>query len=379
MKVLQIAVGINGGGVGAVLLNYYKHMNRDNVQFDIIIDDIPSVKNGSLLENEFKALGCNIFRVTPKSVSLKQNISDVCRIIKNGNYDVLHSNMEEWSALYCIIAKKYGIKTRIAHAHLAHVKTSFIKTCYNKVLRIALRHYATDFFACSIDAGRYLFGEKIIKKPVFRVLPNAINLEKYVFNPRTRKRVRDNFYLSDSTFTVGFVGRLYYQKNPERMLRIFKEITLQHSDSRLIIVGDYKSYSGYSGLVDYIKQNNLIDKVTFTGLRTDVADIMQGFDAFVLPSRYEGLGIVYVEAQAAGLMTFATKRVVPHEVKCCDLMHFIDSEKSDECWADEILKYSLDYQRNDTSKQVANAGYEIKIESAKLEKFYLEHICLQEK
>ena len=107
MKVLQIAVGLNGGGVGAVLLNYYKNMNHDNIRFDIVIDDVESVRNGSLLENDFKAMSCNIFRVTPKSVSLKENIRQVSEIIKNGNYDILHSNMEEWSGLYCRIGKKY--------------------------------------------------------------------------------------------------------------------------------------------------------------------------------------------------------------------------------------------------------------------------------
>lgn len=373
MKVLQIAVGINGGGVGAVLLNYYKNMNHDNIRFDIVIDDVESVRNGSLLENDFKAMGCNIFRVTPKSVSLKENIRQVSEIIKNGNYDILHSNMEEWSALYCRIGKKYGIKTRIAHAHLAYVKRSFIKSSYYNVLRIALRHYTTDFFACSKDAGKYLFGDRIIRKPVFRVMPNAINVKNYTFNEEIRRKIRNEFSLSDSTFTVGFVGRLYYQKNPERLLRIFREITAMHPDSKLIIVGDYKSYSGYGGLVEYINANNLSDKVLFTGLRTDVADVMQGFDAFVLPSRYEGLGIVYVEAQASGLMTFATDKVVPAEVKCCELLHFIDGGKSDKYWADEVLKYSLDYKRQDKSQQVTDAGYEIKIEAEKLEKFYLEH------
>mgnify|MGYP000163058869 FL=1 len=100
MRVLQIAVGINGGGVGAVLLNYYSHMDHNDVKFDIVIDDLPSVKNGSLNEATFKQMGCNIFRVTPKSVNLRENIRQVSEIMKNGNYDVLHSNMEELSLIH---------------------------------------------------------------------------------------------------------------------------------------------------------------------------------------------------------------------------------------------------------------------------------------
>lgn len=373
MKVLQITVGINGGGVGAVLLNYCKNMNHENVQTDIIIDDIESVKNGSLLEEEFKNLGCNIFRVTPKSVSLRENIQQVSEIIKNGNYNVIHSNMEEWSALYCYLGKKYGIKTRIAHAHLAYVKSGFIKSVYNKILRVALKHYATDFFACSMDAGRYLFGKSIVNKSNFRVLSNAIEVEKYVYNEKIRKKTRQEFSIDDTTFVVGFVGRLYYQKNPERMLRIFNEINSIHANSMLVVVGDYKSYAGYDELLDYIEKNSLQNKVIFTGLRTDVNALMQGFDAFVLPSRYEGLGIVYVEAQSASLMTFATNKVVPAEVKCCELLHFIDSEKTDKEWAEQILKYSLDYTRYDTSQKIKDSDYEIKTEAEKLEEFYITH------
>ena len=167
MKVLQIAVGINGGGVGAVLLNFYTHMNHNDVKFDIIIDDLPSVKNGSLNEDAFKKMGCNIFRVTPKSQNMSENIRQVSEIMKNGNYDILHSNMEEWSALYCKLGKKYGIKTRIAHAHLAYVNNpSFVKRMYNSVLKVGLRRYATDFLlAVRMQAGIFSV-TKFLKKTI---------------------------------------------------------------------------------------------------------------------------------------------------------------------------------------------------------------------
>lgn len=371
IKVLQIAVGINGGGVGAVLLNYYRHMNHNKIHFDIIIDDIDSVKNGSLLEDEFKAMGCNIFRVTPKSLNLKKNIREVSDIMEKGNYDILHSNMEEWSALYCMLGKKYGIKTRISHAHLAFVKKSLFKNIYNRFLKIGLKCFSTDFFACSKDAGKYLFGNNIINKSNFRVVYNAIDTKSFVFNQSVRQAKRSELKIEDNEFVVGFIGRLSFQKNPERMLRIFNEICKIHNESKLIVVGDYSSYPSYSDLTAYIKNHNLNSKIKFIGLRTDIPEIMQAFDAFVLPSRYEGLGIVYVEAQAAGLMTFGTAKVVPEEVNCCKLMHFIDSEESDSYWASEIVRHSLNYERTDTSRQIAGSDFEITEESKKLENFYL--------
>lgn len=373
IKVLQIAVGINGGGVGAVLLNYYKYMDHNKIHFDIIIDDIDSVKNGSLLENEFKSMGCNIFRVTPKSVDLKKNIKEVSDIMKKGSYDILHANMEEWSALYCMLGKKYGIKTRISHAHLAFVNKSLIKKMYNRILKIGLKHYSTDFFACSKDAGKYLFGNNILSKPNFRVVYNAIDTKSFIFDEAVRKSKRMELNIEENEFVIGFIGRLSFQKNPERMLRIFNEVCKIQNNSRLIVVGDYSSYPSYSDLTDYIAKHNLKDKVDFIGLRNDIPEVMQAFDAFVLPSRYEGLGIVYVEAQAAGLMTFGTDKVVPEEVNCCELMHFIGSEKSDAYWAEEIVRNSLDYVRTDTSELIAGSNFEITEESKKLENFYLSH------
>lgn len=163
--------------------------------------------------------------------------------------------------------QKYGIKTRIAHAHLAYVNNpSFVKRMYNSVLKVGLRRYATDFFACSKDAGRYLFGDKILEKSNFRVLPNAIDTKSYSYNPSTRKRIRNEFGIADTTFAVGFVGRLYYQKNPERMLSIFNEICKLHPDSHLVIVGDYKSYAKFDGLKNMPKRTDFPIKLPIRDL-----------------------------------------------------------------------------------------------------------------
>ena len=329
------------------------------------------LKTAVLTRTHLKKWAVIFFVLLPNRKNLSENIRQVSEIMKNGNYDILHSNMEEWSALYCKLGKKYGIKTRIAHAHLAYVNNpSFVKRMYNSVLKVGLRRYATDFFACSKDAGRYLFGDKILEKSNFRVLPNAIDTKSYSYNPSTRKRIRNEFGIADTTFAVGFVGRLYYQKNPERMLSIFNEICKLHPDSHLVIVGDYKSYAKFDGLKEYAEENGFSDKITYTGLRKDVPDVMQAFDAFVLPSRYEGFGIVYIEAQTAGLMTFGTAKVVPEEVDCTPLMHFIDSQSEDKLWAKQILENSLDYERKDMAKEIENCGFEISVEAKKLQQFY---------
>ena len=186
--------------------------------------------------------------------------------------------------------------------------------------------------------------------------------------PNAENRLKNAFTQLKSNISAAIPFIL--PKNPERMLSIFNEICKLHPDSHLVIVGDYKSYAKFDGLKKYAEENGFSDKITYTGLRKDVPDVMQAFDAFVLPSRYEGFGIVYIEAQAAGLMTFGTAKVVPEEVDCTPLMHFIDSQSEDKLWAKQILENSLDYERKDTAKEIENCGFEISVEAKKLQQFY---------
>ena len=214
MKILHIAYGFNGGGVGFVIANYCAKQPMSGVQFDIVGE---SIGKKHLLHDRFEKAGFNIFYVTPKKVSLRKNILEISRILQEGHYDAVHVHMEEWSFLYLWIAKRCGVKVRVCHSHVANMPGTAKKPHYT-LFRYLLNHFATLRLACSKDAGDHLFG-----KHPYTILNNAIEAKKYVYNPVKRQEMRKTLGLSEK-FVVGVVGRLSCSKNPQFNVEIFEEI-----------------------------------------------------------------------------------------------------------------------------------------------------------
>ena len=301
MKILHITYGFNGGGVGFVIANYCANQPMPGIAFDIVGE---SIGKPHLLQELFEKAGFHTFYVTPKKQSLLKNIKEMRRVIQQGHYDAVHVHFEEWSFLYLWIAKLCGVKVRVCHAHMAYMTGASAKPHY-RLFRVLLNRFATLRLACSKDAGDHLYG-----KHPYTVLKNAIEAEKYVYHPETRRHIRTQMGLTDS--------------------------------------------------------------VLFLGLRTDVPDLMQAMDAFVLPSRFEGLGIVYIEAQAAGLKTFATAEVVPQEA-CVDesLFTYLPREATAQQWADAMLAADTT-QRENKLEVIQSHGYDIHQEAEKLRALYLK-------
>ena len=301
MKILHITYGFNGGGVGFVIANYCANQPMPGIAFDIVGE---SIGKPHLLQERFEKAGFHTFYVTPKKQSLLKNIKEMRHVIQQGHYDAVHVHFEEWSFLYLWIAKLCGVKVRVCHAHMAYMTGASAKPHY-RLFRVLLNRFATLRLACSKDAGDHLYG-----KHPYTVLKNAIEAEKYVYHPETRRQIR--------------------------------------------------------------AQMGLTDSVLFLGLRTDVPDLMQAMDAFVLPSRFEGLGIVYIEAQAAGLKTFATAEVVPQEA-CVDesLFTYLPREAAAQQWADAMLAADTT-QRENKLEVIQSHGYDIHQEAEKLRALYLK-------
>lgn len=357
MKILHITNTFNGGGVGMVIYNFCAKYKMDGVTFDIVGEDYGKKQfHHDLFENA----GFKVMYFTAKWKNLFKNIKETKKIIKEGNYDAVHVHFEDWSWLYLWLAKKCGVKIRICHAHTAYWEIADKKPHY-KLFRKWLNKFATHRLACSEDAGKRLYGNN-----PFTVINNAIEVEKFTFNSEIRESLRESYGIKDK-FVVGVVGRFTYQKNPYKTIEIFREIKKQRPDAVLMTlgVGDM-----YDEIKEFVEQNGLKDDVMFLKLRRDVFNFLQAMDVFVLPSRGEGLGIVYVEAQAAGLKTFGTAEVVPSAAKCTDLMTFVPKDASAKEWADVVLA-SVPYERNDTSRQITEAGFDLKTEVKKLENLYL--------
>ena len=362
MKILHVTYGFNGGGVGFVIANYCTRHAFEGVSFDIVGEDIG--KN-HLLHNRFVAAGFGVNYITPKGKNLFQNICQMIRLLKKGHYDGVHVHFEEWSFLYLMLAWLCGIKMRVCHAHMAYMPGTDTKPHY-KLFRVLLNWFATERLACSKDAGDHLYG-----RHPYKVLNNAIEAKQYGYDPVIREKMRAALGVEDK-LVIGVVGRLSFQKNPQMSIEILREIRRKRQDAVMIMIGTGELEDEVRTL---IQEYDLVDAVQLLGLRQDVPALLQAMDVFVLPSRWEGLGIVYVEAQAAGLCAFGTAEVVPEEAAACpDLMKFVPKESTAEQWAKAVLEV-LPYERQITTNRIAKVGYDLACEVEKLINIY----CMERK
>ncbi|WP_346893286.1 glycosyltransferase family 1 protein [Clostridium sp. UBA871] len=362
IKVLHIVPALDGGGVENLLLNYYNNINRNIFKFDFIVFG----QEKGALESTFEKLGSKIYHIPPRHVAFFSSLKQMKKIICSNRYDIVHTHQNRMSFIPLFFAEICGIQMRIAHSHMAYEPENLLKKIERKLCSWLIKCYATEWFACGIDATKWLYGKKAVTNVKGYIMNNAINIEKFIFNENTRRITRKELDI-EGKFVIGNVGRLSYQKNHEFLIRIFNEIYKLNKNAILLLVGRGELENEVREQVENL---GLQEVVKFLGVRNDVPQLLQAMDVFLLPSRYEGLGIVYIEAQATGLASFGSDKVVPKEAKITDLMHFIDLKESPKYWASEILKYDNGYERNDLSVEIVNRGYDIKREARKLELIY---------
>ena len=353
----------SNGGVESVIMNYYRNINRNNIQFDFLCNT-----EQVAYEDEINKLGGRIFRVTARSKNLKEYKKDMKEFFKQNakNYDTIWVNICSLANIdYLKYAKKYGIKRRIIHCHNSQNMDSFIRGFLHKFNKIFLRNYATDFWTCSNDASRWFYSKKMMQSNKYCVIKNAIDTKKFIFNEKVRNEYRDKLNINDK-FVIGNVGRFHFQKNHPFIIKIFNEIHKQKPNSVLVLVGVGPDEDKIRKLV---KEYNLEDSVKFLGSRNDVPELMQAMDIFLFPSLFEGLALVAIEAQTAGLPVFASDKVIASETKIDNtIFNFIPLDENESYWAQAILKFDNNKrQRNSNEELIKESGYDIKVEALKLE------------
>lgn len=289
IRVAQIVGKMNGGGVEAVVMNYYRHIDRSKVQFDFLIDSDSSLVS----REEIESLGGRVFEIPPYQHVVEYQ-RELQRLFKQEGWKIVHSNINALSVFPLRAAKKAGVPVRIAHSHSTSGKGEYAKNALKAVLKTQSNRYPTHRFACSKFAGEWLFG----KAAHFEVVYNAIDLDRFCFNAEARAQARADLGLVGNQFAIGHVGRFTAQKNHAFLIDVFAEVAKRRDDAVLLLVGTGEAGASVKALVD---ERGLTDRVKFLGQRSDVNRLYQAFDAFVLPSLYEGLGLVGVEAQVAGL------------------------------------------------------------------------------
>ena len=365
IRVAEIIGKYIGGGVEAVVLNYFSFINKDKVQFDFICDsdstDIPY--------EQIESMGGRVILIPPYQKPFKYQ-KELKRVLKEGHYKIVHSHLNTLSIFPLRAAKKVGVPIRIAHSHSTSNKKEWKKNLLKNILKPFSKVYANKYMCCSELAGRWLFGNKEYEKGNVYLLNNAIDLNKYKYNEQIRKDKRKELGIKPNTFVVGHIGRFVEQKNHRFLIDIFNEIHKKNNDSLLLLAGQ-------GPLIDEMKEKvhnlELDDYVRFLGQRKDANELYQSFDLFLLPSLYEGLPVVGVEAQASGTLCYLSNDMTK-ETKVLDSTKFMSLENTAEEWANAILKDAKEYKKHDTKEEVSKYGFNIEKEAEKLEKKYYEYL-----
>lgn len=352
-----------GGGVESVVMNYYRNIDRNKVQFDFLCSE----SSTDIPYEEIEKLGGRVF-IVPNYTKVVKYQKELQKIFKENNYKIVHSHISTMSIFPLRAAKKAGVQIRIAHSHSTTNKKEKKKNLLKQMLRPFSRVYATDYMCCSELAGRWLFGDKEYDKGNVYLLNNAIDLDKFKYNESLRKEKRKELGISDDTLVIGHVGRFVEQKNHRFLIDIFNEVHKQKENSILLLAGQ-------GPLMEEMKEKAKIlgieDSVKFLGQRNDINELYQAFDVFCLPSLYEGLPVVGVEAQATGLLCIFSDDMTK-ETKVLDTTRFMSLDDIAEEWANKILDDYSKFKRHDTTSEVTKNDFNIKKEAIKLVKKYYE-------
>lgn len=367
IKVLVLDTVMDRGGAETMMMNYLRNMDRSKVQLDFMVNR----EYKADYEDEIKELGGKIYRMCPM---YPQNFGKYKRQIReflkaHPEYQIIHSNLEERSYFALKEAKKLNIPVRISHSHNAP-KGFDLKSIVRYYFRARLKPQVTHMFTCGLEAGDWLYGKE--NRDKFIMQNNAIDAKAYEYNEEIEKKMRKEFDL-EGKFVIGHVGRFFPQKNHSFLIDIFNEVHKKDKDAILMLVGGGELKEE---IENKVKSLGLENHVRFTGVRSDVNNIMQCFNVFILPSLFEGLPVTMVEAQAAGLKCIISDKVP----KQCDItgnVQIIPLEKSPEKWAEEILKYKDNYKKESMYEKIVKAKFDIKENALWMQNFYIN--ALKEK
>mgnify|MGYP004690661347 CR=1 FL=1 len=362
IRIAQIIGKWLGGGVESVVMNYYRHIDRSKIQFDFICDE----DSTNIPYDEINSLGGKVILIPPYQKVIRYH-KELKKVLKEGNYKIVHSHINTLSIFSLWAAKSAGVPVRIAHSHSTTNKKEKKKNLMKQVLKHFSKVFATDYMCCSELAGRWLFGDIEYDRGNVYLLNNAIDLDKFKYDENIRKLKREELNISDDVFVIGHVGRFVEQKNHRFLIDIFNEIHKKYSNSILILAGQ-------GPLMEEMKEKSktlgLEENIKFLAQRNDINELYQAMDLFLFPSLYEGLGMVAVEAQVSGLPCVVSTEI-PEIAKVTEKITFVNLENKIETWTEIIFKYIKNINRKNINFTDGIKKYDIIKEATKLEKKYL--------
>ncbi len=376
IRVLQVLTILNRGGAESMIMNYYRKLDKNKIQFDFLVHR----KEKAAFEDEIENLGGKVFKLSPINPFFPENYYKELRsfFTKNNEYTIVHSHLNAFSSFPLKIAKEFSIPCRIAHAHIAidkiGVKSFFVnkeskKEILKKIVKLYLKNRvvseASHFFSCGVKAGEWLFGNDID----FQLMNNAINVDEFVYNASVKSKYKEEFDLGKN-IVLGHVGRFTSQKNHEYILQIFNKLLKVEKTKNitLMLIGDGPLKEKIENLAISLGIKN---QVLFLGVRTDIAQLLQMVDVFLFPSFYEGLPVTLIEAQASGTKVLASNSISKEVCITNDINLLPIDNNSIDLWVKEIIKLKPFNNKSNNRKAIIKGGYDIDSNTKKIEKFYL--------
>ena len=358
IRVLQVVPAMEAGGLETFIMNVYRHIDRERVQFDFLYHyDRPCV-----FDAEIEALGGNIYRT---SVRQDNNLVQYCRQLNtffaaHPEYTIVHGHYSGFGMFYNHYAKKHGVPVRIGHSHNTATEksvTGFLDACLSSFFKYGITHR----FSCGIGAGRALY-----KTDDFEVFPNGIEVDSFAYDAAKGQAARARFGLCGGP-VFGHIGRFTQQKNHTFLIDLFAALKKIQPDFRLLLVGEGTLMPQVKAKVQAL---GLQDSVVFAGIQTDTPALYSAMDCFLLPSLFEGFPVVLVEAQAGGLPCFVSDAVSP-EAALTGSLHFLPLALGPAGWAKAVLAQPL--ARTNNRQALFAAGYDISTTATRLADFYLRN------
>lgn len=350
-RLLCILSNMNAGGAETFLMKLYRTLDRAKYQFDFCLN----VEEKCFYEDEIIEMGGRIFRIPPKSESVKKFKKQLSEIVKQNNYKyVLRITANAAGLLDLKIAKKAGAKVCIARSSNSMAEGGVKTHILHKIGQILYLNYVDKKIAPSDLAAIYTFGRKAYKNGQVEIIHNALDYDVYRFNQNDRDEIRAELGIDKNAIVIGHIGRFMQQKNHEKLLKICKCLSEKNPDFRFVLVGDGE-------LEKYIKELiislDLNDKVILAGVRADVPRLLSSMDIFVMPSLYEGMPNTVIEAQANGLHCIISDTIT-REANITGLVDYLSLDLPDDEWASVIYEHIND-KRIDTKNDFITMGYDI--------------------
>ena len=354
IRILHVVPNMQSGGLETLIMNIYRNIDRDKIQFDFLVH----YKEKKFYDDEILKLGGKIYRFSLRDdnniFKYMKELDDFFK--KHQEYKIVHCHMASIGALVFKIAKKNNIKVRIAHSHNSNTEKTF-KGLVKKIMVQPYKYFSTNNFACSMDAGRFLF-----KNKPFQIVNNGINIDKFSYNVKIRNEVRDELGISKNDYVIGHIGRFCEQKNHRFLIDVFHKIS--DKKTKLLLVGTGELEDEIKTIV---KKYKIESRVLFLENRNDVEKIYQAMDCFAFPSVFEGLGIVLIEAQASGLKTFCSDNI-PRETQVTDNIEYLKLDEN--LWVKKIKSnINTKYERKILDKRILE--FDIKSVAKKMEDDYI--------